>query len=236
MVVVFVVLKATRLKVRNGPPSCGRATFHFRGEKMYSKISEIAVAQGGLVLSRKEARNPRADIYGYKRLTLRALGENGYIRSGELEDFYANEPLDNALFTCPGDVVIRLFSPMCPVLIDDGEEGLLVPSQLAVLKVKDNTIILPEYLRLYLAQKDIQERVQKIESGTAQRTVKLGTIMDLPIVVPDIETQKKAVKIDILSRNRERIYLDLIEQERLLSESIIEKIIGGTMNDDEKRY
>ena len=60
--------------------------------------------------------------------------------------------------------------------------------------------------------------------------------MDLPIVVPDIETQKKAVKIDILSRNRERIYLDLIEQERLLSESIIEKIIGGTMNDDEKRY
>ena len=125
---------------------------------------------------------------------------------------------------------------MCPVLIDDGEEGLLVPSQLAVLKVKDNTIILPEYLRLYLAQKDIQERVQKIESGTAQRTVKLGTIMDLPIVVPDIETQKKAVKIDILSRNRERIYLDLIEQERLLSESIIEKIIGGTMNDDEKRY
>ena len=179
---------------------------------MNSKISEIAVAQGGLVLSRKEARNPRADIYGYKRLTLRALGENGYIRSGELEDFYANEPLDNALFTCPGDVVIRLFSPMCPVLIDDGEEGLLVPSQLAVLKVKDNTIILPEYLRLYLAQKDI------------------------PIVVPDIETQKKAVKIDILSRNRERIYLDLIEQERLLSESIIEKIIGGTMNDDEKRY
>lgn len=196
---------------------------------MNSIISEIAVAQSGLVLSRKEARNPHTGIYKYKRLTLRALGEDGYIRSSELEDFYANEPLDNALFTYPGNVVIRLFSPMCPVLIDDGGKELLVPSQLAVLKVKDNTIILPEYLRLYLAQTDVQERVQKIESGTAQRTVKLGTIMDLPIVVPDIETQKKVVKIDTLSRNKERIYFDLIEQERLLTKSIIGNIIGGTI-------
>ena len=115
MVAASAALKATRLKVINGQPSCGRATFHIRGEKMNSKISEIAVAQGGLVLSRKEARTPRGAIYGYKRLTLRALGEYGYISCGELEDFFANAPLDNALFTCPGDVVIRLFSPMCPV-------------------------------------------------------------------------------------------------------------------------
>ena len=196
---------------------------------MVAKISDIADAQGGLVLSRKEARTPSEDVYKYKRLTLRSLGEDGFIKNENLEDFFSDEALNRALFTATGDVVIRLFSPMCPTLVDDGGEGLLVPSQLAVLKVKDSSRVLPEYLRLYLSQREIQEQVLKIESGTAQRTVKIGTIMDLTIVVPDIKTQLQAVQIDELSRNREHMYRELIAQERLLTESIIEDIIGGSM-------
>lgn len=196
---------------------------------MVVKISDIADAQGGLVLSRKEARTSSAIVYKYKRLTLRSLGEDGFIKNENLEDFFSNKVLNHALFTTPGDVVIRLFSPMCPTLVDNGGKGLLLPSQLAVLKVKDRSKVLPEYLRLCLSQRKIQEQVAKIESGTAQRTVKIGTIMDLTIIVPDIETQLQAVQIDVLSRNREHMYRDLIAQERLLTESIIEDIIGGSM-------
>lgn len=141
-------------------------------------------------------------------------------------------------------MAVRLCSPLNPVLIGDAEKGLLVPSQLAVLTVKDSAIIMPAYLRLCLAQKEIQERVQKMERGTAQRTVKLRTIMELQIAVPDLETQERAVKIDSLGRSRERMYLDLIKQERLLTESMIEDIIkmgisgaaGGRLDDVEKRY
>lgn len=196
---------------------------------MVVKISDIADAQGGLVLSRKEARTSSAVAYKYKRLTLRSLGEDGFIKNENLEDFFSNKVLNHALFTTLGDVVIRLFSPLCPTLIDTGGEGLLLPSQLAVLKVKDRSKVLPEYLRLCLSQREIQEQVLKIESGTAQRTVKIGTIMDLTIVVPDIKTQLRAVQIDMLSRNREHMYHDLIAQERLLTESIIKDIIGGSM-------
>lgn len=196
---------------------------------MIVKISDIADAQGGLVLSRKEAKDPSADIYCFKRLTLRSLGDSGFINGEELEEFRSNESLSNALFTSPRDVVIRLFSPMCPVIVDEKNKGLLVPSQLAVLKVKREVPVLPEYLRLCLAQREIQERVLKVESGTAQRTVKLGTIMDLQISVPDLETQSRAVQIDILGREREQKYHELIAQERLFTEKIIEDIIGGTL-------
>lgn len=196
---------------------------------MIAKISDIADAQGGLVLSRKEDKNPSADAYCFKRLTLRALGDNGYIIKKDLEDFYSKDSLSNVLFTSLDDVVIRLFSPICPVVVSEDDTGLLVPSQLAVLKVKGEVPVLPEYLRLCLAQREIQERVQKVESGTAQRTVKLGTIMDLQVLIPDLDTQRRVVQIDILSRERERVYQELIVQERLLTERIIENIIGGSL-------
>lgn len=196
---------------------------------MIVKISDIAEAQGGLVLSRKEAKELSSQACYFKRLTLRALEESGFINDNNLEVFYANDSLPNALFTSPRDVVIRLCSPMCPVIIDERHEGLLVPSQLAVLKVKREAPVLPEYLRLCLTQREIQERVLNVESGTAQRTVKLGTIMDLQISVPDLETQSRVAQIDMLGREREQKYHELIAQERRFTEKIIEDIIGGTL-------
>ena len=97
------------------------------------------------------------------------------------------------------------------------------------MKVKDHSVISPEFLRLALSQNEVQEYVKRIERGTAQRTVKLGTIMDLQIEVPDMETQKQAVEVDELSRKRERMYMELIDQERQLTEIAIRKIIGGSL-------
>ena len=53
--------------------------------------------------------------------------------------------------------------------------------------------------------------------------------MDLLIEVPDMETQRRAIEVDELSRKRERMYLDLIDQERQLTETTIKKIIGGSL-------
>lgn len=114
-------------------------------------------------------------------------------------------------------------------MIEKGQEKLLVPSQLAILKVKDCTILLPEFLKISLSQKEIQEKIRRIESGTTQRVVKLGTIMELQIEVPDKETQRRVVEMDTLCRKKERMYLKLMEQERQLTEIAIRKIMGGTL-------
>lgn len=196
---------------------------------MILQVSEIVDAQGGLVLSRKEAKDLDADIYRYKRLTLRSLAENGYINDSDLEDFYTNESLNSSWFASPGDVVIRLFSPLCPTVINKSRKKVLVPSQLAILKVKDHAIISPEFLRLALSQNEVQEYIRRIERGTAQRTVKLSTIMNLQIEVPDMKTQRQAVEVDELSRKREQLYMELIDRERRLTEVAIRKIIGGSL-------
>lgn len=194
---------------------------------MVAKISDIAEVQGGIVLSRKEAKNPDESFASYRRLTLRAFDRIGNICLSELEIFYACEDLDGALFTSKGDVVVRLVSPMYPVYVEDNYENILVPSQFAVLRVKDQSVIMPEYLRLWLAQNSIQDLVLSLESGTAQKTVKIKTILDLGIIIPPLEVQRKAVMIDTLSRRRECLYRKLIEQERTLTENLLENIIGG---------
>ena len=76
-------------------------------------------------LSRKETKASGNGGCPYKRLTLRALTEDGEIDSSALEDFCASETLNHAWFASPGDVVIRLFSPLCPVVIEEGQEKLL---------------------------------------------------------------------------------------------------------------
>lgn len=195
---------------------------------MSAKISDLADVQGGMVLSRKEAKSPDNTACRYQRLTLRSFDQNGNIDKNELEIFHACESLENALFTQAGDVVIRLFSPMYPVHIETGYENILVPSQFAVLRVKDDTEIMPEYLRLCLAQKSVQERILSLESGTAQKTVKIKTVLDLEIPLQPLHIQQKAVQIDRLSRKRECMYRELMENERILTEHLIEKMIGGS--------
>ena len=194
---------------------------------MVAKISDVAEVQGGIVLSRKEAKTQEESYCSYKRLTLRASARTGSIHVTDLEDFYACESLDNALFTSKGDVVVRLLSPMYPVYVENNYENILLPSQFAVLRVKDREVIMPEYLRLWLAQKSIQDRVLDLESGTAQKAVKIKTILNLEISIPPLEVQKKAVMIDTLSRRRECLYRELIEEERTLTENLLENIIGG---------
>ena len=195
---------------------------------MIAKISDIADVQGGMVLSRKEAKSPEDTVCEYQRLTLRSFDETGNIDKVELETFHACESLENVLFTQTGDVVIRLVSPMYPVYIEAGYDGILVPSQFAVLRVKDNMEIAPEYLRLCLAQRIIQDRILNLESGTAQKTVKIKTVLDLEIPLQPLRIQQEAVQIDRLGRKRELMYRELIENERILTEHLIEKMIGGT--------
>ena len=195
---------------------------------MIAKISDLADVQGGMVLSRKEAKNQKESAFEYSRLTLREFDKNGNINRSELENFHACENLENALFTEVGDVVIRLVSPMYPAYIELGFENILVPSQFAILRVKDCARVMPEYLRLCLTQKSVEERILSLESGTAQKTVKIKTVLDLEIPLQPLHIQQQAVQIDLLSRKRECMYLELIENERILTKHLIENMIGGT--------
>jgi len=199
------------------------------------KLSDIVSLQSGLVLNRKEARSLEETLKVYRRLNIRALNSDNEINHEELDVFPSKELLDPAILTHPGDIVIKLFTPICPVVVTEHDSDLVIPSQLAVLRIDNGKdLILPQYLRYWLSTSEVSDLLQSLEGWQSQRTIKIGTIADLD--VPILPLKEQQIISDIASTNlrRERLYRELIEEQNKLTSLNIQRIIGGKYNEYNK--
>lgn len=190
------------------------------------KLSDIASLQSGLVLNRKEARSYEETEKIYKRLNLRSLSSYNEIDRQKLDIFPAKEILEQTVLTRPGDIVIKLFTPIFPVVITEQDAGLVIPSQLAVIRIF-NSKVLPHFLRYWLSTSEVSDSLRLFERGQSQRTIKIGTFTELEIPVPTLKDQQ--IIADIVSTNlhREQLYRNLIDEQNKLTMLNIQKIIGG---------
>ena len=191
---------------------------------MIKKLSELASVQSGVVLGRKEAPSGSGS-YAYQRLSLRALNETGKLDHADLEPFYAQEALLPSQVTQVNDIVVRLFEPLLPMVITDSDVGIAVPSQLAIIRLHDQSV-LPAYLQLLLSRKDIYKEIFQRDSYS-QRAITISSLMKLELPIAPIEIQQKAVQLRELTEHRLQLYQNLMEQEQLLTETLIENMIGG---------
>ena len=190
------------------------------------KLSDFATLQSGLVLNRKEARSEEETAKYYKRINMRSLNEYGELDRNDLDIFPSVEILDSAVLTQPNDIIVKLFTPIYPTLISEEDKGFIIPSQLVVIRVFDDQV-LPEYLRYYLSAPEVSELMLSIEGWRSQRTIKVSTFADLEIPIPSIEKQKLIAKISAINSQRERLYKELIEEEKKLTTLKLQKHIGG---------
>ena len=190
------------------------------------KLSDFATLQSGLVLNRKEARSEEETAKYYKRINMRSLNEYGELDRNDLDIFPSVEILDSAVLTQPNDIIVKLFTPIYPTLISEEDKGFIIPSQLVVIRVFDDQV-LPEYLRYYLSAPEVSELMLSIEGWRSQRTIKVRTFADLEIPIPSIEKQKLIAKISAINSQRERLYKELIEEEKKLTTLKLQKYIGG---------
>ena len=190
------------------------------------KLSNIASLQSGLVLNRKEARSPKETEKVYKRLNLRSLNSYNEIDCQELDIFPAKEMLDPAVLTQPGDIIIKLFTPVFPVVITERDSGLVIPSQLAVIRIFSNQI-LPQYLRYWLSTPETSDSLQSLEGWQSQRTIKIGTFAELEVPVPTLKEQQIIADMVSTSIHREKLYRNLIDEQNKFTMLNIQRIIGG---------
>lgn len=190
------------------------------------KLSDIASLQSGLVLNRKEARSYEETEKIYKRLNLRSLCSYNEIDHQKLDIFPTKEILDPAVLTQPGDIVIKLFTPIFPVVITEQDAGLVIPSQLAVIRIS-NSKVLPHFLRYWLSTSEVFDSLRLFEGGQSQRAIKIATFAELEIPVPLLKDQQ--IIADMVSTNlrREQLYRNLIDEQNKLTMLNIQKIIGG---------
>lgn len=190
------------------------------------KLSEIATLQTGLVLNRKEARYEDETERVYRRVTMRSLNEYGVLKRNDIDVFPSIEELDPSILTHKNDIIAKLFTPIFPTLVKEDAEGLVIPSQLVVIRAFDEHV-LPEYLRYYLSAPEVSELLLSIEGWRSQRTIKVGTFADLEIPIPPIQKQKIIAEMANTDLTRKRLYRELIEEKSKLTTLEIQKYIGG---------
>ena len=183
------------------------------------KLKDIAFIQSGLVLSRKESEN-KGKVY--KRLTFRSIGEYGF-DINSLETFRTSEDISQFL-TRENDIILKLFVPLRGVLIDKKSKGFVVPSQLCILRPKDN--IDPGFLLGYF--NSLGNRIDNLVEDVGllgQRLVKVNSLREIEVPIVSMEKQILVSSIIREQNKLNGLYRDLIKEENYRLTNIINSVL-----------
>jgi len=189
----------------------------------FKKLSEVADIHSGLVLGRKEADASDRETHLYKQLNLRSISENGSIDIALLDDFLSAEAINPQFITKVNDVIMRLFAPLCPVLITTDFTDLVVPSQLAIIRT-DGRFITPEFVCIYLSQKSVMNEIVA-DGDLSMRSIRIGALSDVKIPMLPKKRQEEVALFTRAHMNRKKLYLDMLHQYDIQTEAALRMII-----------
>ena len=182
------------------------------------KLQDLASVRSGLVLSRKQAKEPSE--CRYPLINLRCIQQDGTIQLNEVDIYEAKEPLKGEYLSQSGDIIVRLTAPYTAVLIDETTSGMVVSSNFVVIRVEDKSL-LPEYLFWLLNTEKIKRKI--FENATSNM---LGAA-DFELALLSLEDQRKISQFNLLAK-RERQLLRTLADEK-------EKYYTGVLNRAYKR-
>jgi restriction endonuclease S subunit len=182
------------------------------------EIEKISTIQTGLMLARKRSSLGQEEITKYNLLSLRSIGASGEIDISESDIFLSKGPVEKKYFTKKGDIIQRLSAPFTATSIKD-EEGLLVSSNFAIIRLKDPNF-LPEYIAIFLNSDHIKKELSKLSISKTIPLVKISHLKNISIMETPMEMQKKAIEFNKL-RNMEKIIFERLLIEKKKSSKVI---------------
>ena len=188
------------------------------------KVTNISDVQTGLVLVRKRADTNDKDTHKYRILTLKSFDPNGWLNEGEMDVFFSKEKLENKYLTTKGDIIIRLTTPYTAICINDDQEGLVIPSNFAIIRLKEQTFI-PEFVALFLNSEIIEKRFFKSSISTTIPLITTKHLRDMDIPEKPLSLQKKIVELNQLQVKEKKLLSLLIREKEKLAKTGINKII-----------
>lgn len=188
------------------------------------KLINMSEVQTGLVLVRKRADAIDKDAHKYRMLTLKSFEPHGWVNEGELDVFFSKEKLENKYLTNKGDIIIRLTTPYTAICMNDKQEGLAIPSNFAIIRLKEQ-IYLPEFVALFLNSEIIEKKFFKSSIGTTIPLIKTKHLREIDISDVPLATQKKIVELNQLQVKEKILLSCLMKEKDKLAKASINKII-----------
>jgi len=187
-------------------------------------LDDFAIVRTGLVVARKKAKLDSLKTITYEQIGLRCFTSNILLDKTQTDTFTSSEIINDKYLTQEGDVVVRLRSPSTAVYIEKGNEGLLITSLLAVIRV-DNFKLDARYLAYYINSFFSQRQLQRETKGTAIPMLKTKDLENLQLSLPSLEEQRKVVDYLDLAQREQQLLRTLAEEKEQLSQAILDTII-----------
>lgn len=145
----------------------------------------------------------------------------------------AGVSLDPYLIVRPGSfafvTVTSRNSEKITLAFNDTDKPYIVSSSYAVFRVKDEAVLLPEYLFMFFNRPDFDRYARFNSWGSAREVFSMDDMGDVAIPIPDISTQREIVNIHKCCIERQRIADRLKEQLNNLCPILIK---GSLQNDN----
>ena len=188
------------------------------------KLLNMSEVQTGLVLVRKRADAIDKDVYKYRMLTLKSFEPRGWVKEGELDVFFSKEKVENKYLTNEGDIIIRLTTPYTAICINDKQEGLVIPSNFAIIRLKEQ-IYIPEFVALFLNSEIIEKKFFKSSISTTIPLIKTKHLREIDISDIPLAVQQKIVELNQLQVKEKILLSCLMKEKEKLAKASINKII-----------
>ena len=158
---------------------------------------------------------------GVLAIQLRDISPEGLIDPERLTRVQL-DGLADRYFVRAGDVVFRSRGERntASALDERLREPALAVLPLMVLRPKRD-VVTPEYLAWAINQPPAQRHFDGAARGTNIRMIPRSSLDDLELDVPDLETQKKIVAIDVLAERERELSLIAAESRRKLTSLIL---------------
>ena len=106
------------------------------------------------------------------------------------------------------------------ILVDRTEKNTIASSFFFIVRVNSMNV-LPEYVTWYINQKPAQQYLARTSAGTGIRYVNRANLRGLEIVVPDLVTQKKVVKLHTLNQREKHLLTEIQKKRQKLIDAVM---------------
>lgn len=189
------------------------------------KLGNIATVRSGLVLSRKQAREP-SDIR-YPLLNLRSINPGGYIEADQLDVFVAAEYLSPEYLSQIGDVIVRLTAPYTAILVDKVTAGMVISSNFVIIRA-DRGELLPEYLFWLINTPKIKRSIYENTSSNMLGAIKAKYFSDFEVPSLPIAKQQQIAVMNELALKETKLLRQLADEKERYYSLLIDRAYKET--------
>ena len=184
------------------------------------KLQSLAGVRSGLVLSRKQSKEPTD--YRYPLINLRCIQQEGNIDLHKADIYEAKESLKEEYLSRQGDIVVRLTAPYTAVLIDDTTSGMVISSNFVVIRIEDKRL-LPEYLFWLLNTQKVRHKIYENTTSNMLGSLKAKFLMDFELVLLPIEVQLQIAQLNLLATTESLLRKEFADEKETLYSSLLDQ-------------